>query len=46
MVGGCSKNNVFFLELFVGVVQMLIDSLFRVTKFPKLSCADNCLQCG
>ena len=46
MVGGCSKDSVFFLEWFVGVVQMLIDSLFRATKFPKLSCPDNCLQCG
>ena len=36
MVGGCSKDSVFFLELFVGVVQMFIDSLFRATKFPKL----------
>ena len=45
-VGGCSKDSVFFLELLVGVVQKLIDSLFRATKFPKLSCPDNCLQCG
>ena len=36
MVGGCSKDSVFFLELFVGVVQMFIDSLFRATRFPKL----------
>ena len=46
MVGGCSMDYVFFLELFVGVVQILIDSLFRATKFPRLSCPDNCLQCG
>ena len=26
MVGGCSKDSVFFLELFVGVVQILIDN--------------------
>ena len=35
----CSIDNVFFMELFVGLVQKLIDSLFRVTKFPRLSCA-------
>ena len=32
MVGGCSMVNVFFLELFVGVVQILIDSLVRHRK--------------
>ena len=29
MVGGCSMVNVLFLELFVSVVQILIDSLVR-----------------
>ena len=46
IIGGCSMDNVFFLELFVGVVQILINSLFRATKFPKLFCPDNCLRCG
>ena len=46
MVDSCSMDNVFFLKSFVGVVQILIDSLVRVTKFPRLSCPDNSLQCG
>ena len=33
MVESCSLDNVFFLESFVGVVQKLIDSLVRATKF-------------
>ena len=33
MVDSCSMDNVFFLEAFVGVVQKLIDSLVRATKF-------------
>ena len=44
MVGSCSMDNVFFLKSFVGVVQILIDSLVRATKFPRLSCPDNSLQ--
>ena len=39
MDADCSMDHVFFMELFVGLVQTLIDSLFRVTKFPRLSCA-------
>ena len=33
MVGGCSMVNVLFLELFVSVVQILIDSLVRAQSF-------------
>ena len=33
MVGGCSMVNMLFLELFVGVVQILIDSLVRAQSF-------------
>ena len=37
MVGGCSKDSVFFLELFVGVVQTFRQS-FSHQSFP--SCLD------
>ena len=33
MVGGCSMVSVLFLELFVSVVQILIDSLVRAQSF-------------